>query len=591
MANLRSDPDSALAATVAMTQPQRLGRYEILCHIATGGMAEIYLARATGLEGFELLAVVKQIRRRVASNREFVEMFLDEARVAATLRHPNVVHVYDVGMSHGVYYFAMEFLHGQDASMIARAARLRRQPVPLEHVIGIAAGTCAGLHYAHEKMDSTGRPCGIVHRDISPQNVFVTFEGGIKIIDFGIAKAANRLTNTRHGVVKGKLRYLSPEQAASQPLDRRSDIFSLGTLLWELLTGRRLFHGRTEFDVLRAIVKDDAPAPSTFCLDCPPELDRIILRALHRQAAERYQSAEELQLELEAFARSRQLAVSTVGLSRYLKDLFAEQLRGWQQAERAGEGLARHIARVMEQRYESSVREDPGGEDADVPATNPDTTPTRPLIRPDAAAEPRAQSADFSLRSRDWLAAGDEGAFASPSVVPSPGARTRLRAVLTSRPILLSGAAGLGVAFSLAVVVARWQGGPPAAVVSAPEAGPPPTRRGVAGPLPPSGDARSHSPPPAPAEVTAASASSGAAAAAPDAAAAPEPPGPSPATPASRAAAGLGPGRKTTGLPRHGQGGPGPKAVPGTRTSPRAPEPRGQPTEPRRIDIDNVLPP
>jgi len=229
----RRDPDEG--------KPIHLGKYELIKRIATGGMAEIYLARVSGLPGFEKIVVVKRILPQLATNQEFVQMFLDEARVAATLHHPNIVQMYDIGAVDGNYFISMEYLHGEDLRSIARAMRQKGQDrVPLEHALGIGVGIAAGLHYAHEKVGFDGKPLHIVHRDITPQNIFVTYDGGVKLVDFGIAKASNRASETRYGSLKGKIPYMSPEQCRSEPLDRRSDIFSLGILLYEQTTSVRL---------------------------------------------------------------------------------------------------------------------------------------------------------------------------------------------------------------------------------------------------------------------------------------------------------------------------------------------------------------
>ena len=216
-------------------EPYRLGRYEILRPLARGGMAELFLARATGIQGFEKLVVVKRILPEMARDTDYVEMFLEEARLAAGLHHSNIVQVYDIGEDEAAPFFAMEYLHGEDVRTLLRAAALRRARVPVEHALSIAIGVAAGLHHAHEKRDPDGRPLGIVHRDVSPHNVAVTFDGGVKLLDFGVAKTRRRASATRHGTLKGKLGYMSPEQCRGDELDRRSDVFAVAILLWELL--------------------------------------------------------------------------------------------------------------------------------------------------------------------------------------------------------------------------------------------------------------------------------------------------------------------------------------------------------------------
>jgi serine/threonine protein kinase len=298
-------------------------RYEVLRPIARGGMAEILLARSVGIEGFEKRVVIKRILPELARKPEFVRMFLDEARLAASLHHSNIAQVYDIGEENGLYFLAMEYLQGEDvAELLTRLAALGRQP-PIEVAVTVALGAAAGLHYAHEQASADGRPMLLVHRDISPHNIFVTVDGGVKLLDFGIAKAADRRAETRAGTIKGKLSYMSPEQVQGQPLDRRADIFSLGVVLWELSTGAKLFNAEGDFDTLKLIVERDAPAPSTVRADIPHELERIILKALHRRTDQRYQTAQQMQVELEAFGRNSGLAVSPLSIVALMAELLS----------------------------------------------------------------------------------------------------------------------------------------------------------------------------------------------------------------------------------------------------------------------------
>src|SRR5262245_42270613 len=226
-----------------MRAGSRLGKYRIRRLVTVGGMAEIYVARTAGIEGFEKEVIVKRILPHLAADPEFVQMFLDEARLAATLHHPNIVQVYDIGRDeeHG-YFFSMERVHGHDLGRVLAAAADRKRGLALEHALSIVAGLAAGLHYAHEQ--------GIVHRDVSPSNVLVTYDGCVKVVDFGVAKAMANRSKTRDGAIKGKVSYMSPEQWRGLTVDRRSDVFALGILLFELTTGKRLFKGDNDFAVL-----------------------------------------------------------------------------------------------------------------------------------------------------------------------------------------------------------------------------------------------------------------------------------------------------------------------------------------------------
>jgi len=212
----------------------RLGRYRIVRRMAVGGMAEIFLARVEGLRGFERLVVCKRLLPQYAPNQNLVRMFLDEARLMATLNHPNVTQVHDVGEARGSYFFAMEYVHGEDLRTILRASTQRGEPLPIEISVGIIADAAAGLHHAHEKRGSDGAPLEIVHRDVSPSNVLVSFDGAVKLTDFGVAKWALQESRTRQGTLKGKCAYMAPEQCRGEAVDARSDVFALGILLYEL---------------------------------------------------------------------------------------------------------------------------------------------------------------------------------------------------------------------------------------------------------------------------------------------------------------------------------------------------------------------
>jgi len=307
-------------------------------------MAELFLARADGIEGFTKLCAVKRILPHKAKNERFVRMFLNEARLVAGLDHPNICHVHDIGREGGEYYFAMEYVHGQDLTRILHTAPHR--VIRLENALHIAIGVCAGLHHAHEARDESGKVLDIVHRDVSPSNVLVSYQGSVKLVDFGVAKAASVISETREGVVKGKYGYMSPEQCLGEALDRRSDVFSVGILLWEMTVGRRLYKSNGDLATLQRVVYVDAPRPTRFIPDYPPVLERIVMKALSRDRAMRYQSAQELQLDLESFARDQRLSVSSVVMASELSELFRERVDAWRLAQEAGRSLAEHLAEV-----------------------------------------------------------------------------------------------------------------------------------------------------------------------------------------------------------------------------------------------------
>jgi eukaryotic-like serine/threonine-protein kinase len=308
----------------------RFGKYVLLKRIATGGMAELFLARQTGAAGFEKLVVVKRILEHLSTDHDFVGMFLDEARLASSLTHPNIVQVHDLGQEAGAYFMAMDFVAGHDLYSVARKAALQSQPLPPEIAVRIMAGACAGLHYAHTKKDLKGQPLHIVHRDVSPANILVSYEGEVKVTDFGIAKADAQSVRTKTGVVKGKFSYMSPEQIKSLPLDGRSDVFALGITLHEVLTGRRLFRRDSELAVMHDILETAPPAPSSLRPGLSPVLDAVCARALEKDVHQRYQSAQELQQDLEAFLAQSPQPAGAAQVADYMLRHFAEEHAAYQ---------------------------------------------------------------------------------------------------------------------------------------------------------------------------------------------------------------------------------------------------------------------
>lgn len=308
---------------------ERLGRYTVLKHLASGGMADVLLGRADGIEGFERHVVLKRIRSEHAKDQRFITMFLDEARVAASLHHQNIVQVYDIGETSGEYFFAMEYIHGEDLRRLLSAVSKTRAHMPLGYVVTIVTAVAAGLHYAHERRDSKGKPLNIVHRDVSPSNVLIGYDGSVKIVDFGIAKAAMRQVETRSGSLKGKVSYMSPEQCKGEDIDRRSDVWALGVLLYELATTTRLFKGDNDYLQMDAIVNGKIPLPRVRRADLPNELCSIIMRALSVDIERRYHTADELRIALERFAAKEGITASTSSLAGYMHELFGERPEPW----------------------------------------------------------------------------------------------------------------------------------------------------------------------------------------------------------------------------------------------------------------------
>ena len=299
---------------------RRVGRFTITSHLASGGMAELFVARQEAAGGFEKDLVLKMLQEKYAQNPRVLAMFLDEARLAAKLNHQNIVHVYDVNEADGVRYIAMEYIHGETVTDIVRRAIAGGGFLPLEHAVQIVADTAAGLAYAHERRDAEGRAARIIHRDVSPSNILVTYEGVTKIVDFGIARVQDQVRE-ESGMRPGKVSYMSPEQARSEPVDQRSDIFSLGILLYEITVGRRLFRGPPA-EVLKKICESQVPPPTYVRRQYPPALELIVMKALEKRPSHRHQSAAELQHELQEFLDGAGLKSGSRRLAQYMKELF-----------------------------------------------------------------------------------------------------------------------------------------------------------------------------------------------------------------------------------------------------------------------------
>ncbi|WP_437961243.1 protein kinase [Sorangium sp. So ce119] len=324
-------------------QPRRIGRYLLYSPIASGGMASVHLGRLIGEAGFSRTVAIKRLHPQLAEAPEIAESLRDEARIVARIQHPNVVATIDLLIAEDEAFLVMDYVRGESLARLLRAARARGEPAPPPIVASIACGALHGLHAAHEARSESGEPLGIVHRDISPENVLVGVDGTARLLDFGIAKARGRLSTTRGGQLKGKLCYMAPEQILCADVTPRTDVFAAGVVLWEALAGRRLFDGGDEGAVVGAVLERPIPPPSSLAAHVPGALDAIVLRALERNAEGRYPTARELAIAIEdAVPLASQRAVGE----------WVEQL--------AGEALARRAARVAA--IESASAADPGGE-------------------------------------------------------------------------------------------------------------------------------------------------------------------------------------------------------------------------------------
>jgi hypothetical protein len=315
------------------------GAYTLLRSLGRGGMAEVWLALREGLAGIRQLVVIKRILGEGAADPDMVRMFLEEARIASTLAHQGICQVYEVGEVRGRHYIAMEYLHGQDVRAFCRRLARMRKPLPLEHSLFIVQEAAAALHYAHTRTDLAGKPMNVIHRDVSPQNLFVTYDGAVKLLDFGIAKAATTAHKTAAGVLKGKLKYMSPEQALGLPLTPASDVYALGIVLWELTTGKRLWRSDTDFKLLEEVARGEVPSPRSIWPEYYPELEHIVMSALQREPERRTPSARALQRELQAFTRREGLFGGEVELGEMMHSLFAERLEQERAALARGQEL------------------------------------------------------------------------------------------------------------------------------------------------------------------------------------------------------------------------------------------------------------
>jgi eukaryotic-like serine/threonine-protein kinase len=414
--------------------PPNVGRYEVVGHLAAGGMAEILLARLTGPSGFERLVVVKRILPQFASTEAFVSMFLDEARIVARIHHPNVVQVQELGREDGDLFLVMEYLEGETAAGLLKRSTLRDRRIDPALAAYIVAEACSGLHAAHELCDVDGTPRPVVHRDISPQNIFVTYTGAVKVLDFGIATTADRITRTEAGQLKGKFEYMSPEQCRGEVLDRRSDLFAVGTVLYELTTGRRLFKRPSQLATLRAISEESVVPPSRVDADYPKALESVVLRALARRREDRYATAAEMRKDLVAAIRALRPSDDDAqeALAGAMRSLFEDRIRDKREM-------------ILRVRGGSPVTTIPAGEvddGVDVPIV-----PTN-LEGTNAASLLEARSKTTTPRARAFIAAtltavavvaglvlararGGDPAAAAPRDPPSPALTTPVGVVAT----------------------------------------------------------------------------------------------------------------------------------------------------------------
>jgi TonB family protein len=343
----RTEPDRVPVSQPVLTPPQpervfeddeasdgiKFGQYVLIEKIATGGMAEVWKARMRGVEGFQKIVAIKKILPHLSDNQDFIEMFVDEAKLAAQLNHNNIIHIYDLGKIQSSYYIAMEYIDGYDLKTILRRGEDRGHPMTVELALFIASKLASALDYAHRRKDFEEKEMGLVHRDVSPQNVLVSQEGDIKLCDFGIAKAASKASHTQAGALKGKLQYMSPEQAWGRTIDRRSDIFALATVLFEMLTNRKLFTGDNELSILEQVREARVQPPSLYNDEVTPEIDKVVIKALQKDPTNRYQTAGEMARDLDAILYSFRPTPTSADLAIYMHRLSAPEPEPFDSAE------------------------------------------------------------------------------------------------------------------------------------------------------------------------------------------------------------------------------------------------------------------
>jgi serine/threonine protein kinase len=405
--------DDAKAFLVQPMPPVPFGKYIVIGKLGHGGMAEVNLAVVGGKGGFRKLFVIKRLHSHLEHESGFIDMFLDEARLAAQLDHPNCVQTVEVGEDNGQHFLAMEYLDGQGLERILRVTGQRGDFLPLTVSVRMIADALDGLHYAHELRAYDGQVLGVVHRDVSPQNIFVTYNGVVKILDFGIAKAESNVVETRTGVVKGKYAYIAPEQALAQPVDRRADLWSMGVVLWEMLTSHRLFKSVNELATLNETLHGTIHPPSSYNPQVPPELDAILDRALQRDVSKRYATGAEFKDDLESWLATQTDPSDRKSIAALMKDRFGDLVV--QHRQRLGECIA-------------SVANDPRSLDRLV------TGGMSASVELD-----RAQSVSRSMEASWPVNQSSPGL--SPSMTPTPSPRPHLGSGLTNSFPALSGIA------------------------------------------------------------------------------------------------------------------------------------------------------
>ncbi|MDX2023020.1 MAG: serine/threonine-protein kinase [Deltaproteobacteria bacterium] len=345
-----------MRATAAAQQPERYGRYVLLERIGQGGMAEVFRAVARGTQGFQRILVVKRILPDLSRDPKFVQMFIDEAKICALISHPNVVQVYEFGRLADTHFMTMEYVHGRNLSMVMEKLANDGKLAPPDVICEVTRQACLGLHHAHMMTSAEGKPLEIIHRDVTPANLMLGFNGAVKVLDFGIARAAEELkeTRTQAGAVKGKIAYLAPEQIHRKPIDHRIDIYALGVVLHECLTGQRLFKAENPLAAMKAILEMSVPPPSSINAVVPKRVDQIVARAMARDPNVRYANAKAMALDLESALH--EMRYFSQRLPNFLKELFKDEV-----TESKDRILPKELSAISAAMAEPEVKPEPTG--------------------------------------------------------------------------------------------------------------------------------------------------------------------------------------------------------------------------------------
>jgi serine/threonine protein kinase len=411
MANPRTNRPPSLNKPESFVGSQ-VGRYTVVRPLASGGMAELFIAKQEAMGGFEKAVVLKLLQPRYAENPRVVSMFLDEARLAAKLNHPSIVHLYDVAEDGGLKYIAMEYIHGETVADIVKRGLAVNNYLPLEHAVHIVRQSAAGLAYAHERREADGHVLRIVHRDVSPTNILVSYEGQTKIVDFGIARAQDEIKE-ESGTRPGKASYMSPEQVRGEAADYRSDIFALGIILYELTLCQRLYRGAPEV-IMRKIVDGTVTPPTAINRDYPPTLELIVMKALEKRPEDRYQSAEQMSHDLEEFLEESGLRSGNRRVSLYMQELFAPEAPTFE----AGVAASRAFSEPRRPASGAAVVVDDHSEELDLDRRAPLAMRIEVAPEPAAPAARGSSAGSGSARVRATASPGGSGR-AQPSPAES----------------------------------------------------------------------------------------------------------------------------------------------------------------------------